>query len=108
MIRAIHQLGGGYAEVLEAMRAAKRGELLPARIAVEATPRASRRYGRTTTKDASSDADSGSKPVNPIPDMFSNRLDSERTANKQDKKPVTEQPEEEKPGFFGRMTSWFR
>ena len=108
MIRAIHQLGGGYAEVLEAMRAAKRGELLPARIAVEATPRASRRYGRRTTKDASSDADSGSKPVNPIPDMFSNRLDSERTANKQDKKPVTEQPEEEKPGFFGRMTSWFR
>ena len=108
MIRAIHQLGGGYAEVLEAMRAAKRGELLQARIAVEATPRASRRYGRRNTDDSQSEAAGTAKPVNPLPDMFSNRLDSERSVSNEDKKPATVQPEEEKPGFFGRMTSWFR
>ena len=109
MIRAIHQLGGGYAETLEAVRAAKKRGLLQVRLAVEARPRASRRYRNTRIEETDTAVAQGSQPASPLPDLFSNRLDSQKDAKKVKKKRAASQTvEEEKPGFFVRMTSWFR
>jgi len=105
LIRAIVELGGGYAEVFAAMDEAKSRGLLDARLEVDALPHPNRRFQRKD--DGTEDAESEPRfhVTNPIPDLFLDRLSSDRRPAKDDSLGEIEQPQRTKQGFFGRMTS---
>ena len=52
VIRAIVELGGTYPDVLHALEAAKTGDALASRFAVDALPEAGREYDRVATADS--------------------------------------------------------
>lgn len=108
MIRTIERLGGGYGEIMEAVQNAKAGGDLTARIVINAMPQADRAYQRDAASGAEPETGVAKiRPSSPVPEMFANRLD-ERRKSADDAPDLSVAPEEQpKPGFFGRMKSWF-
>ena len=88
---AIVKLGGGYAEVIECLRAAKEEGCLEARLAVEAMPRPDRKFYRhddplpeAPEEDASDESpeSSTSRPAStPSPELFHDGLTSGRVSD---------------------------
>lgn len=105
LIRTIVELGGGYQEVLVAFRTAKEKGYLDARLEVGATPTQGRPYH---PKPGS--AGPAYEVVNPVPEMFSDRLGDEDPQIGYD--PLLDegtpiQPERTDEGWFARMSNWF-
>ena len=77
LLEAIVQVGGGYGEVLQCLHAASESKAINARVLVGARPRPGRSYFRDQPLDGSEelvDQESPFQIVNPLPDLFSNRL----------------------------------
>lgn len=114
MIRAIVALGGGYGEIVQAIQEARRGGYLQSRVAVNALARPGRTYYRDRAIDEETPeepaSDSNIRIANPIPDMFSNRLDGEQKPSRyspDEISPANDGTEGSQPSFMGRMTNWF-
>jgi len=113
MIRAIVRLGGGYAEVVQALQEARQGGYLDAKIVVNALAHPGRTYHRG--EDASEDtvAEPEVHVANPVPELYSDRLDSD--PDKDGKKAHYQMEEireesgddESSDSFLGRMKHWF-
>ena len=77
LLKAIVRVGGGYGEVLQCLHAASESKAINARVLVGARPRPGRSYYRDQPLDGSremEDSENVFQIVNPIPDLFSNRL----------------------------------
>ena len=105
VVRAIATVGGGYVEVLEGLRNAKKKGFLPARFVVEAQATPNRQYDRESA---------GPTVAHPIPELFSSREEGRRERPR----PVSAQPElelgeeprrdwEQEKGVFAKMRDWF-
>ncbi len=108
VVRAIVELGGGYEEVYQAIRSAKTGGYLPARLAVNASVQGARVYQR----DASEPADDPQGPAyrvqNPIPELFDDRLEDDAGGAPRSEEFTEEATApSEKNGFFGTIQGWF-
>lgn len=108
VIEKITSLGGTYADVFEALQSAKSQGYLAARIEVDSIPLANRQYQRNEGR-----AEEGRLRVtNPIPEMFSDRLSGSRGESSGASGSLPEdidaiEDERTKPGFFGKLGSWF-
>lgn len=118
MIRAIVRLGGGYADVIQALQEARKGGYLESKLAVNAIARPGREYDRSTDLDESAPADPATaaiRPAHPVPEMFSDRLESDDSdKDKSDYEPdeieATEETDDEaaaEDSFLGKMSNWF-
>jgi hypothetical protein len=118
MIRAIVRLGGAYSDVIQALQEARKGGYLEAKLAVSAIARPGRAYDRSTESDEPAPTDPNTariRAAHPVPDMFSDRLES----NESDKEKPSYEPDEieeeketddeaaAKDSFFGKMSNWF-
>jgi len=77
LLKAIVRVGGGYGEVLQCLHTASEAREINARVLVGARPRPGRSYYRDQPLDGSRELEDSESPfqiVNPIPDLFSNRL----------------------------------
>jgi len=96
LIETIVEVGGDYADILDAMRSAKEKGILPARLAVDAVPLPGREHrGQTGT---------------PLPDMFQSREhetdEDRRDADKEDYGSQPDFVEVPSQGFFDKLTWW--
>ncbi|MFV1964584.1 MAG: flagellar basal body P-ring protein FlgI [Pirellulaceae bacterium] len=111
VIRTIVKQGGGYTNVIAAVKEAKERGYLACRIEMDALPRAGRAYrkGEEALADGKSKR-SGPRVANPIPDMFFDRL-GRHGGNSTPPRPDfdMDSPKERrtKDGFLARMVSWF-
>jgi hypothetical protein len=116
LIRAIVRLGGGYAEVVQAIQEARRGGYLASKVVVNAIARSDRRYHRSdaeATDEESEDA-KNIRVASPVPELFADRLeesdegDGEKASYSPDQiDPLPEADPESESSFLGRMTDWF-
>ena len=104
VVRAIATVGGGYVEVLECLRGAKKKGVLPARFVIEAQATPNRRYDR----------ESGPQVANPVPELFSTReegLPEQEQERRPERPPQSDDDvpdwEKRQGGFFGKMRDWF-
>jgi hypothetical protein len=77
LLEAIVRVGGGYAEVLQCLHQASESKAINARVLVGARPRPGRSYFRDQPLEGSEELVDHGIPfqiVNPLPDLFSNRL----------------------------------
>jgi hypothetical protein len=114
MIRAVVRLGGGYAEVVQALHEARQGGYLDAKVVVNAMARPDRRYHGNEDPSATKPDDPQIHVANPVPELFMDRLEADR--EKEEDKPsyepeeVSEEPAEDRDSassFLGRMGNWF-
>lgn len=107
MIRTVVKMGGGYSDVIESLREVRKGGYLESKLVINALARPDRQYHR----DKSKDAESRLQPNSPVPELFSNRLE---TSSEEEYLPdeiqsgPTEENEAPEPSFMGRMTDWFQ
>ncbi len=95
LVRAITDLGGGYAEVYQALRDAKQNGYLSSKFVVDATPQAGR---------IRQEASPSNEPDGAVPDLFADGLTSSRRQSSSDLEeinPVDEEPTPQK-GFLRR------
>lgn len=106
LVRTIVELGGGYQEVLAAFTSAKDRGYLDARVEVGALPTRGRKYQR---KQAEQDPEY--HVVNPVPEMFSDRLGDRNPRLGDDplldEHDVDFEPERTDGNWFVRMSDWF-
>jgi flagellar basal body P-ring protein FlgI len=109
VIRAISELGGSYEDVYQAIRSAKLGGHMSARLVVDARANAFRSFARQDEgSDESSDASSGFRVQSPIPELFEDRLDRNVSdASDGDYLGDFTEPPKKKKGIMSRMTSWW-
>jgi hypothetical protein len=111
MIRAIVKLDGGYGEVMQAMFEARQGGYLESKIAVDAVARPGRSFRREGDDDSIEENQPAFRVSNPIPELFSNRLDAGEEKRRRGPDEITADPDEENDGtdgsFMGRMVDWF-
>lgn len=109
VIRTIAKLGGGYADVIQALEEAKSKGFLAARLEVDALPRGGRLYHREDHKDSAHDDSTELESTQIVPDIFLDRL------KRDDEKPETSSVDEdleitegqvEPRGWLDRMTAW--
>jgi hypothetical protein len=114
MIRAIVRLGGGYAEVVQALHEARQGGYLDAKVVVNAMARPDRKYHGDEDPTATNPDEPQIRVANPVPELFVDRLETDR--QKDDGKPSYEPEEvseeaaensESSSSFMGRMRNWF-
>jgi hypothetical protein len=114
MIRGIVRLGGGYAEVVQALQEARQGGYLDAKVVVNAMAQPGRTYHRGEDALEDNPEEPQIRVANPVPELYSDRLETDR--DKDDNKPgyepeeISEEPAENSDSgssFMGRMTDWF-
>jgi flagellar basal body P-ring protein FlgI len=122
LIRAIVKLGGGYSDVIECLQEAKQKGCLPGRLAVEAMPKANRKFYRDDDplpeapegEEASSSQSSSPAPpaeaplgqrraASPAPEDFSDGISSEPASENRKEPRPPEEIDPKKPGFFDRL-----
>lgn len=111
LVRAIAKLGGGYAEVLQALRDAKKSGYLAAKIVIGAGAGPGRKFHRDDTEADETDGEARFHVANPIPDLFSNPLDTRAKKRKNkpsqiDPVPTPDDRADASDSFMGRMTGW--
>ena len=111
MIRAIAQMGGGYAEVLQAVTEAKNSGYLDSKVVINALARPNRSYRRSTDEEAPADEEEPRfRVANPLPEMFSNRLGAperrQRTGPDEYIEPDPAEQDESDRAFMSKMTDW--
>jgi hypothetical protein len=111
VIRAIVELGGGYADVMQFLHEAKNKNDLDARIVVDALPSGGRTFRRGKGEEASEQDADTTQPrlASPLPDLFDNSPSaSGRGLGAEDELPLdVAAPEEQSPGWWSRLGSWF-
>ena len=115
MIRAIVRLGGGYAEVVQALQEARQGGYLDAKVVVNAMAQPGRTYHRgDETPGTTIPQEPQIRVANPVPELYSDRLES--GGDKDDGQAElrtgggprgTGGRSESDSSFMGRMTNWF-
>jgi hypothetical protein len=110
LIRGIAQMGGGYAEVLQAVSEAKNSGYLDSRLVVNALARPNRSYRRSSDETPEEEGEPRFRVANPLPEMFSNRLGApERRRPTGPDEYIEPDPREEdesdKP-LMSKMTDW--
>jgi hypothetical protein len=115
VIRKVAELGGGYADVKQAVDEAKSREYLASRVVVDALPRPGRRYYRELDDEDGSGAASPADVASPFPDLFSNRLAARSRASEPSSGEAVVgqssgndgEQRRSSAGFFDRMGKWF-
>ena len=113
MIRAIVRLGGGYCEVVQALREARQGGYLDAKVVVNAMARPNRTYHGDDASEATSPDEPPIRVANPVPELFVDRLETDGetadTMPRYEPEEVSETPAEDSDtsSFMGRMRNWF-
>ncbi len=111
MIRGIVKLGGSYGDTILALQEARQGGYLESKLVVNALARPGRTYHRDENEAEGEKPESQIRAANPVPELFSDRLEK---GDKKERYVPDEIPEEpaEKDGseesFMGRMTNWFQ
>jgi hypothetical protein len=113
LVRSIVRLGGGYPEVVQALLEARQGGYLDSKVVVNAIA-TGRKHHRDAELPENGDEESKIKTANPIPELFSDRLDGE---DPEDLEKPSYEPDEigaESTGegdaeksFAARMSGWF-
>ena len=119
MIRAVVELGGTYADVIQALQEAKRASVLPSRLEIDALPEAGRLYERPAEdqvadagQNAAPDATArhAAAPRSPAPDLFYKQGDKNGGGHdpaKAGEKTATDDDDDEKAppqkGFFDKI-----
>jgi hypothetical protein len=113
VIGAIAELGGGYEEVYQALRSAKLGGHMSARLVVDARSSAYRSFTRSEESGSGDSSDSpesssGFRVQSPVPELFEDRLDRSTSDSNADEYlgDFTEPPPAKK-GFIAKMKSWW-
>ena len=122
VLRAIAEVGGGYAEVFAALQQASQEHRLSCRLVVDALPSRGRTYRREESLDPSDDDSNRWLPVaNPLPDLFAapdERESSGRSARSdggesladghaiRDEAANSDDGVTREGGFLGKMTRW--
>jgi hypothetical protein len=111
LVRTIVKQGGGYADVIAAVKEAKDRDYLACRVELDALPRSGREFRRDEEEVAAEDGKrSGPRVANPIPDMF---FDGLSRSNDSPPKPRAnwdlDAPQERRTerSFFAKISSWF-
>ncbi len=113
MIRTIVQMGGGYADVLQAVTEAKNSGYLESKVVINALARPNRNYRRSSDDEQLEDEEEPRfRVANPLPEMFSNRLgapDRRRHSGPEEyiEEPDPAENDESDGGFMGKMSDWF-
>ncbi|WP_231756643.1 flagellar basal body P-ring protein FlgI [Lignipirellula cremea] len=105
MIAGIVKAGGGYGEVLAAMRTAEKEGLFAGRVAVNATPMPGRNYYASA-----SEADGSERTASPLPELYqtrSSQSEQEIRETMADQIEYEEEEPEPKRGFFDKVSGWF-
>jgi hypothetical protein len=114
MIRAIVRLGGGYAEVVQALHEARQGGYLDAKVVVNAMARPNREYHSGEDASENNPDEPEIRVANPVPELYVDRLEAH--GDEDDGKPsyepeeVSEEPAENSDSsrsFMGSMRNWF-
>ncbi|MHB9078392.1 MAG: flagellar basal body P-ring protein FlgI [Pirellulaceae bacterium] len=113
MIHCITRLGGGYAEVVQVLQEARQGGYLESKVVVNAIARP-RAFRRNVEKPKDGAEESQIRAANPIPELFSDRLGSERAESEEkpscEPEEITAEPAAEdssEDSFMGKMSGWF-
>ncbi len=114
LIRAIVRLGGGYAEVVQALHEARQGGYLDAKVVVNALAHPNRTYRRGEVPDRAGPDEPEIHVANPVTELYADRLESDRVKGDPDtpyEPEETDKEPQEKEGagssFLGRVTDWF-
>jgi flagellar basal body P-ring protein FlgI len=110
LIRAIVDFGGGYQEVLAALTSAHKKGYLDVRLEIGASPSARRTYKKRDSIAESTAPESRYQVVNSIPDLFSDRLATERSEESADAWDANQDlapAERTEGGWFAKMGRWF-
>jgi hypothetical protein len=112
MIRAIAHMGGGYAEVLQAVSEAKDSGYLESKVVINALARPNRSYRRSSSPTPEEEEEEPRfRVANPLPEMFSNRLGApdrrRRTTPDEYIEPDPAGEDESDKAFMSKMTDWF-
>jgi len=70
VIRAVAELGGSYADVVQMLREAKEKKLLDSRVVFDALPRSGRKYYRRDHKEESDEGEDERQVASPRPNLF--------------------------------------
>ncbi len=110
IVRNIIQLGGGYADVLQALQSAKQKNYLTCRLEMDAMPRSNRVYHRDETLAENGDCDSKIEVNHPVPDLFVDLLSNSNDRSGESRTDIDPPDDSEttEKGFFTRMTSWWK
>ncbi|MBW3597726.1 MAG: flagellar basal body P-ring protein FlgI [Planctomycetes bacterium] len=104
VVRAIVAIGGGYADVMQAVKEAQNSGALAARVEVNSLPAANREYHRD---DSSSEiSDDVAVSSTPFPGLFADPAGDERRSPRDNAPDWEFGEDEESPGFWGRMKGW--
>lgn len=104
VVRAIVAIGGGYADVMQAVKEAQQSGALAARVEVNALPTADRTYHRDEM--SSEDGSEGLPPTSatPFPGLFSEQDGVEPKFRRDE--PVWHPDEDDNPSLWRRMKGW--
>ncbi len=110
LIRGAFEMGASYSDVIEMLQEARKGGYLSGRLVVNALARPNREYhGEGGDQGVE---ESGVRAANPVPELFSDRLEREdpkrRYLPEEIESEEQEEKEESEESFMGRMTGWFR
>jgi hypothetical protein len=110
VVRTIAEMGGGYAEVIQCLREAKRKEYLEPRIVVDALPTAGRIHRRQEDEGDQQEM-AAPQTSTPMPDIFDNRLSGgsrdESNGDGSELIDIDPQEEGEDAGFLDKLGDWF-
>ena len=111
MIRSIVKLGGNYGDTILALQEARKGGYLESKLVVNALARVGRTFRRDETGEAEEQPESRIHAANPVPELFSDRLEKSESRQRYVPDEIPEEPAEkegEEKSFMGRMTDWFQ
>ena len=113
VVRGISTVGGGYSEVVDCLQAARKQNVINARILIGVRPRPVWSYNRAVENESESADPAGFSVANPIPEMFFNRLgESETTTQQRNNTRLNSDarsesiPEPADPSYFDQAKSW--
>lgn len=110
IVRNIIQLGGGYADVLQALQSAKQKNYLTCRLEMDAMPGSIREYHREDSLAEKGDCDAKIEVAHPVPDLFMDLLSNSNDHSGESHTDVDPPDDSEtgNKGLFSRMTSWWK
>jgi hypothetical protein len=114
LIRSIVRLGGGYAEVVQALQEARQGGYLDAKVVVNAMARPNRTYHTDEDPSTTNPDEPQIQVANPVPELFVDRLEADREKDdgksRYEPEEVSAEPadnSDSSSSFMGRMRNWF-
>lgn len=110
VIRAVMRLEGTYADVMQVLQEAKRGNYLDARVVIDAVPQPDRELVRKEPSGESTEDPFAGRPkvqsANPLPELFQNPQGDVQEESPSSDESASEEPDKPKAGIFGKMKGW--